>query len=277
MTEGLIAWGEFFTYNICPYKFQMKQTNIVDLGIFNKEAKQRGLGFHKFAQKYFDVFEKMNIKEMKKKKFNDERFQIFHEFEINRKKYCLSNNIPWMPAYREEKFLGENFMALVDRIDYNEDGTFTLIEYKNKRGSTELQQMAFYSHVIRNNFVYCKLCNKIKKKRSNGHLIAHLSDGKDVFDKNQSEIIFSKFAIWYASEPEENYYKKPSTMSLNSMKKKMSTILPLIRAGYFMAKPGFFCGRCEYGTMGNCNGVGVNLNNCKNCGEDKNTLSEKND
>jgi len=267
MFEGKISWGEFYNYMTCPLKFMMKQTNIVDLSIFNKKAKQFGLEFHNFGEKYFDVFAPMIVEEMKKKKFKDRRFQIFHEFEIERRIHCEKNNLDWIPKYRERTFYGKDFMAVVDRIDYNGDGTFTMIEYKNKRTSTVIQQMAFYYWVIVKNYVYCTICKEIvhgNYKHYNQH-----QDEMDLDDfiLKQEDIVFSKFAVWYAIEPEENYYKKPSKISLNSMRKKMSTTLPLIKRGYFVAKPGFACNMCEYGTMGNCNRIGVDLQLCANCGK----------
>lgn len=250
MFKGKISWSELRQYNTCSYQFFLKNTNVENLQNVNKQAKTKGLSFHQFCEHYHENWS--NGIPNKNKKFDKESFQWFHEFELMRFGWCKENKSPWKPLHIEKTFESDDFICIVDRIDDNGDGTFMMIEYKNKPGLFDKQQLAFEHIVITENYEYCKHCNEFVPKGSHPKVHAN-------------PIVFSSFGIIYAEHPDDNYYKKPNKTSLNSMQKKMSVTLMGIRGGHFIAKSGFACFYCDFGKLGQCNKKGIDLNLCTKC------------
>ena len=166
-----------------------QQAYLMDLNTedLSNKFKTEGISFHKFTQEYMKL-----ERPPQDKTFNKPELQAFHEFELRRYDWCRKENIPWKPFALEKEYATDEFMCIADRIDDNGDKTYTLVEYKRNPSTWDRKQLAFNKFVI----------------------------------EEASGIVINKFAIWYAQQPDENYYSTPHKGSLNSMKRKMSLVLP---------------------------------------------------
>lgn len=154
---------DFIDYYYCPRKFKMRKKGVD----YDKNLlMERGIKFHEFADKFFDLIDIEEVPENSRKEtkryfrsFIPEEFENplrgwveeFIEFET---RSWMKNRKYFMPVEREypiehpDRVMGMKLVGHIDRVDKISPGEVAIIEYKPKASVHKLEvELAFYTSI----------------------------------------------------------------------------------------------------------------------------------
>lgn len=117
-------------YLECPLRFQYRYINGIE-ELPNKWM-QIGIDFHSFAEKFFDTFGTDKWVDIKESDYDKETLKYilnFIEMEQLRKKNFKDKRY-YKPIFVETKVYAKGLTGIVDRVDYNPEMGYVLLDYK---------------------------------------------------------------------------------------------------------------------------------------------------